>query len=333
MKRLCAAAVLLLLGSPCYAGESYSFYVGGHHVHIDMSRRCRSTSCVSVSVNGVYERRDYYDDDDSYDRDERHSRSDHDERFKDSKRETPPRAPVAAPPARVTSPPAASPSPAPVTASPPVARAPAPAVPVTPVAPPAPVQPQPQIQPPSVQPPTTAAVPSLAPQPAPAVAAPIVVLPAPPSPSAAPAADDNALPPPVTRPRPASRVVNVAHRVEEKPDSPLGDWETEGNKGVVRIEPCGQALCGYVLDPSTGAKGEAVLVGIKSKAASEWAGSIYSRDSGDSYYATVTLTEPNTLHVEACVLWRFWCSGNAWNRILRPGRMVTYPQISMEPRS
>jgi uncharacterized protein (DUF2147 family) len=121
--------------------------------------------------------------------------------------------------------------------------------------------------------------------------------------------------------------------VEEKPDTPLGDWETEGNKGVVRIEPCGQALCGYVLDPATGAKGEAVLVDMKSKAASEWAGNIYSRDSGDSYYATVTLKEPNTLRVEACVIWRFWCSGNAWNRILKPGRMVTDRRISTEPQS
>jgi hypothetical protein len=347
MTRFCPAAILLLLGSPCYAGDSYSFYVGGHRIHIESSRYCRSTSCVSVSVHGTYERRgrrDYYDDDDRYDRDEHHSRSDHDERFKDGKRDKPPVAPVAASPsAPAASPPAASPPrPASAPASPPVARAPAPlpaqASPVVPVAPPAPVQPQLQVQPPAVQPVTTAVVPSpaSAAQPAPAIAAPIVVPPAPPPtppPAIAPAADDTALPlPPVTRPKPAPRVVKVAHRVEEKPDTPLGDWETEGNKGVVRIEPCGQALCGYAVDPSTGAKGEAVLVDMKSKAASEWAGNIYSRDSGDSYYATVTLKEPNTLRVEACVLWRFWCSGNAWNRILKPGRMVTYRQISTEPR-
>jgi hypothetical protein len=336
MKRLCAAAVLLLLGSTCYAGESYSFVVGGRHVHIETSRHCRSTSCVSLSISGVYERRARRDRYDDYDRDERYDRDDHDERYKDNKRDTPPRAPVAAsPPAPVTSPPPAPPP------APPVARAPlaAPAAPAAPVAPPASVQPQPQIQPLPVRPMTTAAVPSPPPASpavaAPAVAPPVPPPPAPPSPAIAPSADDTALPmAPVTQTRPAPRVsTRVVHRVEEVPDGPLGDWETEGHKGVVRIEPCGQALCGYVLDPSTDAKREAVLIDMKSNTASEWSGSIYSRDSGDTYYATVTLNEPNTLQVEACALWRFWCSRNAWNRILKPGRMVNYRQTSREPRS
>jgi Uncharacterized protein conserved in bacteria (DUF2147) len=338
MKRLCAAAVLLLLGSTCYAGESYSFVVGGRHVHIETSRHCRSTSCVSLSISGVYERRARRDRYDDYDRDERYDRYDHDERYKDNKRDTRPRAPVvASPPAPVASPPPVPPP------APPVARAPAPApaAPAAPVAPPASVQPQPQIQPPPVRPMTTAAVPSPPPAPpaiaAPAVAPPVPPPPAPPpSPAIAPSADDTALPmaPVVTQTRPAPRVsTRVVHRVEEVPDGPLGDWETEGHKGVVRIEPCGQALCGYVLDPSTDAKREAVLIDMKSNTASEWSGSIYSRDSGDTYYATVTLNEPNTLQVEACALWRFWCSRNAWNRILKPGRMVNYRQTSSEPRS
>ena len=57
MKRLCFFAVLMALSSSAYAGGSISFTVGGHRVHIESSRHCRSTSCASVSISGVNERR------------------------------------------------------------------------------------------------------------------------------------------------------------------------------------------------------------------------------------------------------------------------------------
>jgi hypothetical protein len=134
----------------------------------------------------------------------------------------------------------------------PVVCAPPPA-PVRPIASAAPqvVPSQPQIQPPPVQLPKTA---EIGPSPAP----PIITRPAD---VARPVADIG------------PRIFRVSHEVEEEPDeTPIGDWETLGRKGMVRIEPCGQALCGYVLDPSSKAKGETVLVDMKSKSASEWSG-------------------------------------------------------------
>jgi hypothetical protein len=304
MKRFCALAVLMLLGSPAYAGESFSFVFGGHHIHIETSRNCRSASCVSVSIPGVYEkraRRDRYDDDDT--------------------RSTPP--------AQVAAPIVASPSPPqPQSSQPqvaPVACVPA-AAPARPVAPPVVVAAQPQ----AIQPPATVTAP---PPPAPAVIAPAPV-PAPVAPSPPPAIArpvEAALPPPpVVAPPKISKVV---HRAEPEPDSPLGDWQTEGHKGMVRIEPCGQALCGYVLDPATNTKGETVLIDMKSKASAEWSGNIYSRDSGNTYYATMALKSPDQLQVEACALGRFFCSGNAWSRIAKSDRVITYREISSAPRS
>ena len=38
MKRLCFLAVLMLLSSSAYAGDSISFTVGGHRVHIERSQ-------------------------------------------------------------------------------------------------------------------------------------------------------------------------------------------------------------------------------------------------------------------------------------------------------
>lgn len=53
MKRLCFLAVLMALCSSASAGGSVSFNLGGHRVHIESSKHCRSVSCASVSVSGV----------------------------------------------------------------------------------------------------------------------------------------------------------------------------------------------------------------------------------------------------------------------------------------
>lgn len=62
-------------------------------------------------------------------------------------------------------------------------------------------------------------------------------------------------------------------------------------------------------------RGESVLVNMKPKSHDAWTGSIYSRSSGNTYYATMTLKSSGRLHVEACALGRFWCSGNDWTRV------------------
>ena len=217
---------------------------------------------------------------------------------------------------------------APVQASaiPPAAKA---TQPVVCAPPPAPVRPIASAAP-QVAPPRLAQQAAMTPPPPPALPPP------PPSPSPSPSASI-VHPAEVVRPAAdtAPRISRVSHEVDEQPDdTPVGDWETEGQKGMVRIEPCGQALCGYVLDPSSKAKGETVLVDMKSKSASEWSGSIYSRASGNIYYGTIAMKGPNSLRVEACALGRFFCSGNLWSRAdIKPQRMISDRGISSEPRS
>ena len=62
-------------------------------------------------------------------------------------------------------------------------------------------------------------------------------------------------------------------------------------------------------------KGEAILINMKLKTERQWTGGIYSQDSGDTYYGTMSMKGINTLRVEACALGRFYCSGNNWSRI------------------
>ena len=120
----------------------------------------------------------------------------------------------------------------------------------------------------------------------------------------------------------------------EQPDTPLGDWQTEGNKGLVRIEPCGSALCGYAVDTATNAKGETVLINMKPKGASDWTGTIVSRASGNTYYAKMAIKQSNALRVEACTVGRFFCSGNDWSRIVTtPQALITSRGIAAQPPS
>jgi uncharacterized protein (DUF2147 family) len=75
-----------------------------------------------------------------------------------------------------------------------------------------------------------------------------------------------------------------------------------------------------------------VLINMKPKAASQWSGNIFSRDSGNSYYATMKMKGPNSLRVEACVLGSFFCSGNVWSRIAAPSeQLMTSGRVSPAP--
>lgn len=132
-------------------------------------------------------------------------------------------------------------------------------------------------------------------------------------------------------------VARVAQNDEEE-NSPIVDWQTEGKNGLVRIESCGAALCGYMLNATTKARGETILVNMKPKKTSQWAGSVYSRSSGNSYYGTMTLKEGTTLRVEACALGSFFCSGNNWTRFedsrsLGHGDIANSHQDAPQPRS
>ena len=205
------------------------------------------------------------------------------------------------------------------------------------------VPPAPQTISPPAPPATTAPAKTIVAAPPPAVytqaASRSQVVAAPPPPS--PPVQEVSIPvppaPPEAKPvetaQPAPQVERVSHQAEEEPsDSPIGDWQTEG-KGTVRIAKCGDALCGFVLG-SSNEKGEAILINMKPKTERQWTGGVYSQDSGETYYGTMSMKAINTLRVEACALGRFYCSGNNWSRIThRADSLVTSWQKLSEQRS
>ncbi|WP_028138094.1 DUF2147 domain-containing protein [Bradyrhizobium japonicum] len=148
----------------------------------------------------------------------------------------------------------------------------------------------------------------------------------------APDPDPPRLEPPVPSPEIKQTVAVARRNDDEQAYTPLGEWESRGAKGTVRIERCGPALCGYALT-ETSRRGESVLVNMKPKSHDVWTGSIYSRASGNTYYATMTLKSSGRLHVEACALWRFWCSANDWTRIEAPREQLITTSRQWSARS
>jgi uncharacterized protein (DUF2147 family) len=246
MKKIYVVAALLMATSAAHAGNSVSFEIDGHKIHIEAPKNCDSLSCIQISapslsgsgfnLGGIKELKGFNDDDD------------------DVANNSGP------PPARTTVPA-------------PVVQAPAP-LPVAPIA--------------SGTPAASTTVASTTPvAPAPAVTN---IAPAAPAPVVATAA-----------------VVPVA--TAPVAATPVGLWATEENKGNVRIERCGQNLCGYAETT-----GEKVLISMKPSGA-KWIGQIHDPDSGSDYDSTIAMEGMNALKVQGCAFGGMFCGGQTWKRV------------------
>ena len=160
-------------------------------------------------------------------------------------------------------------------------------------------------------PPAPAAAQATAPQP-PAPAA-TSVTPAPSQTTVAArteAAPPAPLPPPApVAAAPAPPPAPVAAAAASDPNSPVGIWATEENKGNVRIEECGANLCGYSVN--TGAR---ILINMKPQG-SKWTGRIHDPDSGRNYDSTIALKSSDTLKVQGCAFGGMFCGGQTWKRV------------------
>jgi uncharacterized protein (DUF2147 family) len=301
MRKLLATAAFLLASTAAQA--QYTFDYGGRTIRIDPDRG-------TVSIPGVY--------DNTGQGKAKKAKSD----AKNDSKGTPKADPQAPQQAKVDPQPPANPAPAPVAA--PVAAEPAPVQAPTAVAPPAaPVPPAatannsptedalvPPPQPAPSAAPTVAAVPPAPPPPpAPTVAAAPPAPPLPPVPAPAPAPVQAAA---VAPPAPAAAPTR-------DPNSPLGIWLTEEKEGKVRIEQCGNNLCGYSVDSKSNQNGEQVLINMKpakdQNKDQKWSGRILDPNTGSTYDSTVTLKGTDRLRVQGCAFGGMFCGGQTWTRV------------------
>jgi hypothetical protein len=240
MKKLYIIAALLMASTAAHAGNSVSFNVDGHKVHIEVPRNCDSLSCIQVSAPGLS----------GFDFKGFNSNRLDDDNHAAVSNPAPQNA-APAPAVQAATPPSTAPA---ITTTAPASTAvastePAPAIGFdTRTAPPA-------------------ATP-LAPQPAPVAAAPVVA-----------------------------------------PATPLGIWSTEEGKGNVRVEQCGQDLCGYAVK-----SGEKILINMR-PSDTKWVGQIHDPDSGRDYDSTIAMKGPNAMRVQGCAFGGMFCGGQTWKRI------------------
>jgi hypothetical protein len=132
--------------------------------------------------------------------------------------------------------------------------------------------------------------------------APVTVAATPPQPAVK---EEVAPPAPPAAPKPAP----VAAAPVQVPTTPIGVWAAEDDKGQVRIEQCGQNLCGFAVK-----SGEKILINMKPQE-TKWVGTIHDPDSGRNYDSTIAMKGTNTLRVQGCAFGGMFCGGQVWNRV------------------
>lgn len=116
--------------------------------------------------------------------------------------------------------------------------------------------------------------------------------------------------------------------------SPLGVWLTPVDGGTIRIEACGNAICGYVADSrrleahpdardvknkdaslrNRPIKGLLTLK-LAEKAPGVWSdGFVYNPDDGGTYKGTAKLSADGKLHLQGCIVAPL-CKTQVWTRV------------------
>lgn len=301
MRKLLATAAFLLASTAAQA--QYTFEYGGRTIRIDPDRG-------TVQIPGVY--------DNTGQGKAKKAKNDTKNDGKNDTKGTPKTEPQPPQQAKVDpQPPAApAPTPGPVAAPPAAEQAPvqSPAAVAPPTAPPPPAAtannapteeamvPPPQPAPSAA--PTVVAAPPAPPPPAPNVAAAPPAPLAPTAPAPAPAPVQSAA---VTPPAPAAAARGL--------NSPLGVWLTEEKEGKVRIEQCGNNLCGYSVDSKSNQNGEQVLINMKPGKDQKWSGRILDPNTGSTYDSTIALKGGDRLRVQGCAFGGMFCGGQTWTRV------------------
>ena len=113
-----------------------------------------------------------------------------------------------------------------------------------------------------------------------------------------------------------------------------GVWKTQTDDGLIRIAPCGEAICGFVAG-SERLKAQPrqfdvrnrdqalrnrpilglLMMRLKVQGANHWGnGWIYNPDDGGTYKASIELTKDDKVHLKGCIA-AFLCKTQVWTRV------------------
>jgi uncharacterized protein (DUF2147 family) len=105
------------------------------------------------------------------------------------------------------------------------------------------------------------------------------------------------------------------------------EWRNPGNSVHVRIDRCGDQLCGTVTYASAKAQADARrggtqnLVGtrlfrdLRPAGAGKWKGKVFVPDIRQTFSGTITFADANTMVGKGCVLFGIVCKSQTWSRV------------------
>ena len=106
-----------------------------------------------------------------------------------------------------------------------------------------------------------------------------------------------------------------------------GQWKNPKGSVVVRLGPCGNAICGVVVDASEHAKdtarkggtphliGTRILSGLRPSGDGSFKGRAFDPKRNIHAPATVRLLGPDALSVEGCAVLGLVCKEQRWTRV------------------
>jgi uncharacterized protein (DUF2147 family) len=109
----------------------------------------------------------------------------------------------------------------------------------------------------------------------------------------------------------------------------MGEWLTDNGLAHIRIDNCGGVLWGIISwekepggmdsnNPNPAERnrpllGLHILLSMK-PGRGRWEGEVYNAENGKTYDANISLSAPDVLRIEGCVL-GFLCGGENWTRV------------------
>ena len=111
---------------------------------------------------------------------------------------------------------------------------------------------------------------------------------------------------------------------------PTGEWRVANGAANIRIDDCHGALWGIISwekepgidshNPNPDGRsrptlGLPILRSMRPTKPGLWEGDVYNAENGQTYSSRISLTAPDVLRIEGCVLGGLICGGQNWTRV------------------
>ncbi|MFT4078367.1 DUF2147 domain-containing protein [Rhodomicrobium lacus] len=142
--------------------------------------------------------------------------------------------------------------------------------------------------------------------------------------------------PAFAQPKPAAPKPAPAAPAAPAAPSVLGEWLVEDGTAQVRVVSCADGVWGIISwtkgEPGVDSKnpdpakqtrsvlGMPILLGMKPSAdkPGRFDGEVYNAEEGENYISHISLSSPDVLRIEGCVLGGWICGGQDWSRVKTP---------------